>query len=88
MPAKQRKQLLNDRLQALNPTELEIVDQSHLHIGHEGSKDGSSHFHVTIASDQFKGLNTLARHRLVYQQVHDLIPFPIHALAIDAKNNP
>lgn len=88
MPANERKQLLHDRLQALEPTELNIIDESHLHVGHEGSKDGSSHFRVTIASPQFQGLNTLARHRLVYQQVHDLIPFPIHALAIHAISNP
>ena len=88
MVANERKQLLHDRLQALNPTELDIIDESHLHAGHEGSKDGSSHFRLTIASEQFNGLNTLARHRLVYEQVQDLIPFPIHALAINAINNP
>lgn len=76
---------LEQRLAPLAPTYFEIIDESHLHAGHEGSKSGASHFRVVIWSDQFKGLNTLARHRLVYDRVHDLMPYPIHALAIVVK---
>lgn len=81
--AEERIQLLKERLQALSPTTLEVIDESHHHIGHEGAKDGSSHFRLRIASAQFQGKNTLACHRLIYAQVGDLIPFPVHALAIE-----
>ena len=83
----ERQQLLEDRLQALQPTHLNIVDESHLHAGHAGSKNGASHFRVHIWAPQFAGLSTLARHRLVYDRVQDLMPYPIHALAIVAKEN-
>lgn len=78
---------LRERLAGLSPTHLEIIDESHFHAGHEGSKNGASHFRVVIWSEQFTGLRTVARHRLVYDRVHDLMPYPIHALAIVAKAN-
>ena len=80
-----RIQLLRERLSALDPVELEIIDESHLHIGHAGSRDGASHYRVKIVSPRFEGLRAVASHRLVYDLVHDLMPHPIHALAIDAK---
>ncbi|MGB3290363.1 MAG: BolA family protein [Burkholderiaceae bacterium] len=83
-----RMKLLKERLEPLAPTYLEIVDESHLHAGHAGSKGGASHFRLFIWTEQFQGLNTLARHRLVYDRVHDLMPYPIHALAIIAKTHP
>ncbi len=73
---------IQQRLQALEPTELEIIDDSHLHAGHAGSKGGASHFTVIISSKQFAGLNRVAQQRLVYGLVTDLMPFPIHALAL------
>ncbi|WP_442592792.1 BolA family protein [Parapusillimonas sp. JC17] len=82
-----RMQLLKERLAPLAPTFLDVIDESHLHAGHEGSKSGASHFRLIIWTEQFNGLSTLARHRLVYDRVHDLMPYPIHALAIVAKNN-
>lgn len=82
-----RIDLLKERLQPLEPVYLEVIDDSHLHAGHEGSKGGASHFQVHIWTDQFAGLSTLARHRLVYDRVHDLMPYPIHALAIVVKAN-
>lgn len=82
-----RSTLLQQRLTALNPSHLEIVDESHMHVGHEGSKDGASHFRVIISSSQFTGLSLVARHRLVYDLVRDLMPHPIHALAIVAQAN-
>ena len=80
-----RVQLLRERLSKLDPIELEIIDESHLHIGHAGSKDGAGHYRVRIVSPKFEGLRTVASHRLVYDLVRDLMPHPIHALAIDAK---
>ncbi|WP_454006680.1 BolA family protein [Alcaligenes sp. Marseille-Q7550] len=79
------EQVLRERLQALEPAELDIINESHLHAGHAGAQGGAIHFRVIIASKQFDGISTLARHRLVYDRVHDLMPYPIHALAIQAK---
>ncbi len=84
----ERMNLLKERLADLAPTHLEIIDESHFHAGHEGSKNGAGHFRVVLWSEQFTGLSTLARHRLVYDRVQDLMPYPIHALAIVAKANP
>ena len=69
---------------ALAPTALEVEDDSHLHAGHPGAKEGR-HFSVRIASARFKGLSRVARHRLVYDALHALMPRGIHALAIDAR---
>lgn len=74
---------LKQRLAPLVPTTLEVIDESHQHIGHEGAKDGASHFRLRIASPQFEGKNTVACHRKIYRLVGDLIPHPIHALAIE-----
>ncbi|HWK61190.1 MAG TPA: BolA family protein [Eoetvoesiella sp.] len=76
---------IRERLAGLEPARLEIIDESHLHAGHAGAQGGASHFRIVIASNQFKGLTPLARHRLVYDRMHDLIPHPIHALAIVAS---
>jgi BolA protein len=70
--------------QALAPQRLEIVDESHLHAGHPGAASGAGHFAVTVVSEKFAGLPALARHRLVYQAVADLMPAEIHALSIRA----
>ena len=77
--------LLRERLSALDPVELDIIDESHMHIGHEGSRDGAGHYRVKIVSPRFQGLRAVASHRLVYDLVRDLMPHPIHALAIDAR---
>ncbi|SHI17856.1 BolA family protein [Pollutimonas bauzanensis] len=84
----ERMNVLKERLAPLAPTHLEIIDESHFHAGHEGSKNGAGHFRVVLWSEQFTGLSTLARHRLVYDRVQDLMPYPIHALAIVAKAHP
>ncbi|MGB6007551.1 BolA family protein [Castellaniella sp.] len=86
-PADLRRQL-QARLQDLAPDALDVIDESHLHAGHAGAQGGARHFRVRIVSKQFEGLGTLARHRLVYDCVRDLMPFPIHALAIEASISP
>ena len=68
----------------LSAESVEIEDQSHLHAGHAGAADGGGHYEVTIVASCFKGLNTLARHRLVYEAVGDLMKKEIHALSIQA----
>ena len=75
---------LQARLAALAPSLLEIDDDSAAHVGHPGAAGGGGHFSVTIVSEHFSGLDRLARHRAVLDRVGDLIPHPVHALAIRA----
>lgn len=70
--------------QALEPLELAVRDDSHLHAGHAGAREGG-HFHVRIVSGRFAGLTRPARHRLVYDALGSLAARGIHALAIDAR---
>ena len=69
---------------ALEPTELAVIDDSHLHAGHAGAREGR-HFTVRICSARFAGLSRVARHRLVYDALARWMPRGIHALAIDAR---
>lgn len=64
---------------------IEAGDDSHLHAGHAGAAGGAGHFRVRLVSERFAGLGTVARHRLVYDAVHDWMPQRIHALVIDAR---
>jgi len=68
----------------LAPSALAVDDDSHLHVGHAGAREGR-HFSVRISSPRFTGLTRVARHRLVYDALHRLIPLGIHALAIEAS---
>jgi len=80
-----RSELLRERLtQSFDPTELLIKDQSQLHIGHQGARDGKSHFDVTIVSTAFSGLSRIQRHQMVYDAVGSLFETDIHALRIRA----
>jgi BolA protein len=76
--------LLRERLQALEPTRLDIRDDSARHAGHAGAKQGG-HYVVGIVSPRFAGLPLMRRHRLVYDAAGDLMQHGIHALSIDAK---
>jgi len=70
--------------EALQPVSIAVRDDSHLHAGHAGAKDGR-HFHVTICAESFRGLSRVASHRLVYDSLRDVIPQGVHALAIQAE---
>ena len=69
---------------ALAPSELEVLDESHLHVGHAGARDGRGHYRVRVVSERFAGLRPVQRHRLVYEAVGDLMQTDIHALAVVA----
>jgi intracellular septation protein len=80
-----REQRLRERLQnSFAPSQLLIEDESHMHAGHAGAADGHGHFRVRIVAEAFRGVPTVARHRLVYAAVGDLMKTDIHALAIEA----
>jgi len=68
-----------------SPTYLLVKDQSHLHAGHAGARDGRGHFDVTIESEVFRGKRPLACHRLVYEAMGPLMETDIHALRIQAR---
>jgi BolA protein len=68
----------------LAPLELEVRDDSHLHAGHAGAREGR-HFSVRIVSERFAGKPRVARHRLVYDLLNPLMSRGIHALAIEAR---
>ncbi len=71
------------RLAALEPRSVELVDESAHHVGHQGA-NGGAHFSLTIVSDKFAGLSTVARHREVYRALGPLMQKEVHALAIRA----
>ena len=69
---------------AFSPDELRVKDQSHLHAGHAGARDGRGHFDVSIVAKQFAGLNRIECHRLIYDALGSLMETDIHALSIHA----
>jgi BolA family transcriptional regulator, general stress-responsive regulator len=81
-----REQRLRQRLESrFTPALLIIEDESHLHAGHAGAAGGHSHFRITIVAEAFRGVSRVARHRLVYAAIDDLLKTDIHALAIEAS---
>ena len=73
------------RLATLDPVTLELRDESAQHAGHAGSRpSGESHWQLTIVSDAFRGKSAVARHRMVYEALGDLMKRDIHALTIEA----
>lgn len=76
--------LLRQRLAVLAPLSLEIEDDSHLHAGHAGARDGGGHYNLTIVAAAFAGQNTVKRHRIIYDAAGDLMHGHIHALSIRA----
>ncbi len=70
---------------ALSPVSLKIEDESHLHAGHVGSRDGGGHYVVHIIASAFEGKALLARHRLVYDALGNMMQKEIHALSIKAS---
>ena len=71
--------------EALAPQSLDVADDSHKHAGHAGARGGQGHFGVDIVSSAFAGKLPLARHRLVYAALGDMMQTDIHALAIRAR---
>lgn len=83
-----RMQRIRAALAALAPLQLELIDEGHLHIGHEGARDGRGHFALHIVSEGFAGAAPLARHRQVYAALGELMQTDIHALRIHAEVPP
>lgn len=85
MDAAKRSAEIERRLQqAFQPESVLVEDESHLHAGHAGARDGRGHFSVSIVAAHFDGLSPIARHRAVYQAMGELMQTDIHALSIEA----
>ena len=77
---------MRERLAALQPQSLEIIDDSHQHAGHGGFMADGSHFRMVIVSPLFEGKQTMARHRMVYAALGEMMQHDIHAMSIIAKS--
>lgn len=75
---------MRELLQTLQPQHIEIIDDSALHAGHAGAREGG-HYRLLIVSAQFEGKKTMERHRMVYAVLAALMKSGIHALSITAK---
>jgi len=81
-----RIEQMRTRLQReLAPQVLDIVDESHKHVGHAGARDGRGHFRARIVAAAFSGLPLIRRHQLVYAALGELMQTDIHALALDTR---
>lgn len=68
--------------EGLDATHVEVIDESHLHAGHAGAKDGGQHFRAVIVSERFAGLNRVRSQQLVYSTVEEWMGREIHALSM------
>lgn len=82
--ASRAERIVSELRQALHTEQVELVDESHLHAGHAGAREGKGHFRVRVVSADFAGLRTLQRHQLVYRSLGELMQTDIHALSITA----
>ena len=77
---------IRGRLAALEPQSVELIDNSAQHAGHAGAAPGgNTHWRLVIVSPAFSGKSTVARHRMVYDALRELMNRPIHALEIEAR---
>jgi BolA protein len=84
--AADRVRLIETRLrQAFEPSEIEVFDESHQHVGHPGARDGKGHFRIRIVANGFAGATRLQCHRMVYDVLADLMQTDIHALSVNAS---
>ena len=77
---------IRERLAPLHPSRVDLRDESAQHAGHAGSRpEGGTHWQLHIVSEAFRGKNAVARHRMVYEALGDLMHRDIHALRIEAS---
>ena len=79
------ERVIRERLAALQPVTLDLRDESAQHAGHAGAASGGGHWQLTIVSEAFRGKSAVARHRMVYEALGDLMKRDIHALKIEAS---
>ena len=82
-PGEDRRSHIEGKLRTeLGATHVEVIDESHLHAGHAGAREGGGHFRATIVSEKFAGMNAVAAQRLVYGVLADEMGSEIHALSM------
>ena len=73
--------------EAFSPSDLVVIDESHLHAGHAGARpEGESHFRVEITADKFKGMSRVASQRAIYEVLAEELRSDIHALALTVRS--
>lgn len=80
-----RIETMRDKLASLDPVSIDIIDESHKHAGHAGAKDGGGHYLLKIITPKFAGMTTMARHRMIYSALGEMMKRDIHALNIQAN---
>jgi BolA protein len=80
-----RVEMMRQRLATLAPVSLDITDESYKHAGHAGARSGGGHYTLRIISEQFAGKSTMARHRMIYSALGEMMKREIHALNIRAN---
>ena len=81
-----QQRIAADLTRALDPTSLEVTDESHLHAGHAGARaGGESHFRIDVVAAAFAGKGRVERHRMIYAALAQEIADGVHALAVNAK---
>jgi BolA protein len=75
---------IRERLSILQPLLIEIVDESHLHAGHAGARDGGRHCQLKVVSERFYGKSAIERHRMIYSALGEMVRREIHAIKIKA----
>ncbi len=78
-------EVIRERLGALQPVTVDLRDESEQHAGHAGAASGGGHWRLTIVSEAFRGKSAVARHRMIYEALGDLMKRDIHALKIEAS---
>lgn len=78
---------IESKLQAaLDPESLEVIDESHRHVGHVGARpEGETHFSIHVVSNAFAGCNRVERQRMVYTALAEELKGPVHALSVRAQ---
>ena len=84
MNAARVETIRNHLRDALHTQDIDVIDDSHLHAGHAGAREGKGHFRVRVVSEDFRGLRALQRHQLIYRSLGGLLQTDIHALSITA----
>ncbi|MES2772345.1 MAG: BolA family protein [Pseudomonadota bacterium] len=79
---------MRERLSSLSPEQLDLIDESALHLGHAGAQGGGKHYRLSIASPEFVGKSTIVCHRMIYDALGDLMHSRIHALSIQCVSSP
>jgi BolA protein len=82
-PQERKKEITRLLAEAFDSETLGVEDESYLHEGHAGAKDGRGHFRVLIIAEVFEGKTMIERHRMIYRVLDDMMRLDIHALAID-----